>query len=68
MGGRRARADNIVVRPTVPEETPPLCLLFNKLTNHKTPVTRQSETKGEGVMKGRILEPPIKIIKAARVK
>ena len=27
-----------------------------------------SETKGEGVMKGQILEPPIKIIKAERVK
>jgi peptidyl-prolyl cis-trans isomerase A (cyclophilin A) len=27
-----------------------------------------SETKGEGVMKGQILEPPIKIIKAERVQ
>jgi peptidyl-prolyl cis-trans isomerase A (cyclophilin A) len=27
-----------------------------------------SETKGEGVMKGQILEPPIKIVKAERVK
>jgi peptidyl-prolyl cis-trans isomerase A (cyclophilin A) len=27
-----------------------------------------SATKGEGVMKGQILEPPVKIIKAARVK
>jgi peptidyl-prolyl cis-trans isomerase A (cyclophilin A) len=27
-----------------------------------------SETKGEGVMKGQILEPPVKIIKAERVK
>jgi peptidyl-prolyl cis-trans isomerase A (cyclophilin A) len=27
-----------------------------------------SETKGEGVMKGQMLEPPVKIIKAERVK
>jgi len=27
-----------------------------------------SETKGEGAMKGQMLDPPIKIIKAARVK
>jgi peptidyl-prolyl cis-trans isomerase A (cyclophilin A) len=27
-----------------------------------------SPTKGEGVMKGQMLDPPIKIIKAARVK
>jgi peptidyl-prolyl cis-trans isomerase A (cyclophilin A) len=27
-----------------------------------------SETKGEGVMKGQMLEPPIKIIKAERVQ
>jgi len=27
-----------------------------------------SETKGEGVMKGQILEPPVKIVKAERVK
>ena len=27
-----------------------------------------SPTKGEGVMKGQMLDPPMKIIKAARVK
>ena len=27
-----------------------------------------SETKGEGVMKGQILEPPIKIVKAVRLQ
>jgi peptidyl-prolyl cis-trans isomerase A (cyclophilin A) len=31
-------------------------------------VSPVSETKGEGVMKGQILEPPVKIIKAERVK
>jgi peptidyl-prolyl cis-trans isomerase A (cyclophilin A) len=27
-----------------------------------------SATKGEGVMKGEMLDPPVKIIKAARLK
>jgi peptidyl-prolyl cis-trans isomerase A (cyclophilin A) len=27
-----------------------------------------SPTKGEGVMKGQMLEPPVKIVKAVRVK
>ena len=70
-----AQADFFILLSDTPyfDEGPDGFSAFGRVTEGMDVVKKifespTSATKGEGVMKGQMLEPPVKIIKAARVK
>jgi peptidyl-prolyl cis-trans isomerase A (cyclophilin A) len=76
-GAGTARADFFILTSDMPSldatATDPGFAVFGHVTQgmdivQKILASPVSATKGEGVMKGQMLEPPIKIIKAERVK
>ena len=76
-GAGTARADFFILTSDMPSldatATDPGFAVFGHVTQgmdivQKILASPVSATKGEGVMKGQILEPPVKIVKAERVK
>jgi len=74
-GPNDAQADFFILLSDTPyfDEGPDGFSAFGRVTEGMDVVKKifespTSSTKGEGVMKGQMLEPPVKIIKAARLK